>query len=29
MFTWCLASFTEGHRDWAEIYNKPGFENEW
>ena len=29
MFTWCLASFTEGHRDWAEIYNKPGFEEEW
>lgn len=29
MFTWCLASFTEGHRDWAEIYNKPGYENEW
>lgn len=29
MFTWCLASFTEGHRDWAEIYNKPGFESEW
>lgn len=29
MFTWCLASFTEGHRDWSEIYNKPGFENEW
>jgi len=29
MFTWCLASFSEGHRDWAEIFNKPGFENEW
>lgn len=29
MFTWCLGSFTEGHRDWAEIYNKPGYENEW
>ncbi|MEN0005636.1 MAG: 5-deoxy-glucuronate isomerase [Bacteroidota bacterium] len=29
MFTWCLASFTEGHRDWAEIFNKPGFEQEW
>jgi 4-deoxy-L-threo-5-hexosulose-uronate ketol-isomerase len=29
MFTWCLGSFKEGHRDWAEIYNKPGFENEW
>lgn len=29
MFTWCLASYTEGHRDWAEIYNKPGFEKEW
>jgi 4-deoxy-L-threo-5-hexosulose-uronate ketol-isomerase len=29
MFCWCLASFTEGHRDWSEIYNKPGFENEW
>lgn len=29
MFTWCLASFTEGHRDWAEIYNRPGYENEW
>ncbi|MEZ4884024.1 MAG: 5-deoxy-glucuronate isomerase [Chitinophagales bacterium] len=29
MFTWCLASFTEGHRDWSEIYNKPGYELEW
>ncbi len=29
MFTWCLASFTEGHRDWAEIFNKPGYEAEW
>ncbi|MFK7981240.1 MAG: 5-deoxy-glucuronate isomerase [Saprospiraceae bacterium] len=29
MFTWCLASFTEGHRDWSEIYNKPGYEAEW
>ncbi|MCB0655375.1 MAG: 5-deoxy-glucuronate isomerase [Saprospiraceae bacterium] len=29
MFTWCLASFTEGHRDWAEIFNKPGYEQEW
>ncbi len=29
MFTWCLASYTEGHRDWSEIYNKPGYENEW
>lgn len=29
MFTWCLASFTEGHRDWAEIYNKPGYSEEW
>lgn len=29
MFTWCLASFTEGHRNWAEIYNKPGYEGEW
>lgn len=29
MFTWCLASYTEGHRDWAEIYNKPGYEGEW
>ncbi len=29
MFTWCLASFTEGHRDWSEIFNKPGFEDEW
>ncbi|MEM9888383.1 MAG: 5-deoxy-glucuronate isomerase [Bacteroidota bacterium] len=28
-FTWCLGSFKEGHRDWAEIYNKPGFEEEW
>jgi 4-deoxy-L-threo-5-hexosulose-uronate ketol-isomerase len=28
-FTWCLASFTEGHRDWAEIFNKPGYEQEW
>ena len=29
MFTWCLASFTEGSRDWAEIFNTPGFEHEW
>tara|TARA_R110002096_G_scaffold432976_3_gene650755 strand:+ start:2217 stop:3155 length:939 start_codon:yes stop_codon:yes gene_type:complete len=29
MFTWCLASFTEGRRDWAEVLNKPGFDNEW
>ncbi len=29
MFTWCLGSYTEGHRVWSEIYNKPGFENEW
>jgi len=29
MFTWCLASFTEGHRDWAEVLNKPGYDNEW
>ncbi len=29
MFTWCLGSFTEGHRDWAEIYNKPGYQDEW
>jgi 4-deoxy-L-threo-5-hexosulose-uronate ketol-isomerase len=29
MFTWCLASFTEGHRDWSEIFNKPGYEGEW
>lgn len=29
MFTWCLGSFTEGHRDWAEIYNKPGYDQEW
>jgi 4-deoxy-L-threo-5-hexosulose-uronate ketol-isomerase len=29
MFTWCLASFTENHRDWSEIFNKPGFEQEW
>ncbi len=29
MFTWCLASFTENHRDWAEIFNKPGFGEEW
>lgn len=28
-FTWCLASYTEGHREWAEIYNKPGYEGEW
>jgi 4-deoxy-L-threo-5-hexosulose-uronate ketol-isomerase len=29
MFTWCLGSFTEGHRDWAEIHNKPGYDGEW
>ncbi len=29
MFTWCLGSFTEGHRDWAEIFNKPGYQDEW
>lgn len=29
MFTWCLGSFTEGHRDWSEIYNKPGYQDEW
>ena len=29
MFNWCLGSFTEGHRDWAEIFNKPGYEAEW
>ncbi|MEZ4686406.1 MAG: hypothetical protein R3B47_10160 [Bacteroidia bacterium] len=29
MFTWCLGSFTENHRDQAEIYNKPGYQNEW
>jgi 4-deoxy-L-threo-5-hexosulose-uronate ketol-isomerase len=28
-FTWCLGSFKEGHRDWSEIFNKPGFEEEW
>jgi len=28
-FTWCLGSFKEGHRDWAESYNKPGFGEEW
>ncbi len=29
MFTWCLASYKEGHRDWAQILNKPGYEDEW
>lgn len=29
MFTWCLASFTEGRRDWAEVLNKPGYNDEW
>jgi len=29
MFTWCLGAFKEGHRDWAEVFNKPGYENEW
>lgn len=29
MFTWCLASFTEGHRDWSQVLNKPGYDNEW
>lgn len=29
MFTWCLASFTEGNRDWARLVTRPGYENEW
>jgi 4-deoxy-L-threo-5-hexosulose-uronate ketol-isomerase len=29
MFVWCLASYTEGRREWAEIFNKPGYEAEW
>ncbi len=29
MFTWCLASFTEGRRDWSEVLNKPGYDGEW
>lgn len=29
MFTWCLASFTEGRRDWSEVLNRPGYDNEW
>lgn len=29
MFTWCLASFTEGRRDWSEVLNKPGYNDEW
>lgn len=29
MFTWCLGAYTEGHRDWSEIYNRPGYEDEW
>ena len=29
MFTWCLASYTEGQRDWAQLLNKPGYEGEW
>jgi 4-deoxy-L-threo-5-hexosulose-uronate ketol-isomerase len=29
MFTWCLASFTENHRDWSQVLNKPGYDGEW
>ncbi len=29
MFTWCLGAYTEGHRDWSEIYNRPGYADEW
>ncbi len=29
MFMWCLGAYTENHRDWAEIFNRPGYENEW
>lgn len=29
MFTWCLASFTEGVRDWSVVMNKPGYDDEW
>ena len=29
MFHWCLASFTENVRDWAEVVNKPGYDGEW
>jgi 4-deoxy-L-threo-5-hexosulose-uronate ketol-isomerase len=29
MFVWCLASFTECKRDWSQVKNKAGYENEW
>lgn len=29
MFTWCLGAYTENNRDWARIFNRPGYENEW
>lgn len=28
MFTWCLASCTEGRRDWAKVLNRPGYDGE-
>ena len=29
MFTWCLGAYTENNRDWARIFNRPGYEEEW
>ncbi|MEL6771930.1 MAG: 5-deoxy-glucuronate isomerase [Bacteroidota bacterium] len=29
MFTWCLGAFTEGHRDWSQVLNRPGYDGEW
>jgi 4-deoxy-L-threo-5-hexosulose-uronate ketol-isomerase len=29
MFTWCLAAFTENHRDWSRIHNREGYDDEW
>ena len=28
-FTWCLGAFREGHREWAQVFNKPGYADEW
>ena len=27
-FSWCLASYTEGQRDWAAVLKRPGYEQE-
>ncbi len=28
-FNWCLGAYKENHRDWSEIFNRPGYDNEW